>query len=93
MQNRLLDLLQKSFSSIDGTGKMPIPQELFFLVGWASCPSYLFLQEVYCIINSSCYFVNFIIKTITWETSILPMDYNSYHVRSIAHNTIAGAGL
>jgi len=34
-----LDLLQKSFSSIDGTGKMPIPQELFFLVGWASCPS------------------------------------------------------
>ena len=42
-----LDLLQKSFSSIDGTGKMPIPQELFFLVGWASCPSYLFLQEVY----------------------------------------------
>jgi len=25
----LLDLLQKSFSSIDGTGRMPIPQELF----------------------------------------------------------------
>jgi len=42
-----LDLLQKSFPSIDGTGKMPIPQELFFLVGWASCPCYLFLQEVY----------------------------------------------
>jgi hypothetical protein len=35
----ILDLLQKSFSSIDGTGKIPIPQELFFLVGWASCPS------------------------------------------------------
>jgi hypothetical protein len=33
-----LDLLQKSFSSIDGTGKMPIPQELFFLVGWAEEP-------------------------------------------------------
>ena len=42
-----LDLLQKSFSSINGTGKMPIPQELFFLVGWASCPSYLFSQEAY----------------------------------------------
>ena len=42
-----LDLLQKSFSSIDGTGKMPIPQEKITLVGWASCPSYLFLQEVY----------------------------------------------
>jgi hypothetical protein len=34
-----LDLLQKSFSSIDGTGKMAIPQELFFIVGWPSCPS------------------------------------------------------
>ena len=26
---------------------MPIPQEKITLVGWASCPSYLFLQEVY----------------------------------------------
>ncbi|WP_242720331.1 class I SAM-dependent methyltransferase [Microcoleus vaginatus] len=35
----LIKLLQKSFSSIEWTGKMPISQELFFLVGWASCPS------------------------------------------------------
>src|SRR4028119_1311916 len=46
-----IHLLQKSFSSSEGTGKMPIPQELFFLVGWASCPSYLFLQEVYCMLR------------------------------------------
>ncbi len=29
------------------TGKMPVPQKLFILVGQASCLSYLFLQEVY----------------------------------------------
>ncbi|MEG4346231.1 hypothetical protein QUB70_23555 [Microcoleus sp. A003_D6] len=27
---------------------MPIPQEKKLFVGWASCPSQLFLQEVYC---------------------------------------------
>jgi hypothetical protein len=31
LRSHPVDLLQKSFSSIDGTGKMPIPQELFFL--------------------------------------------------------------
>ena len=33
-----IDLLQKSFSSIHGTGKMPIPQEKINLVGWAGEP-------------------------------------------------------
>ncbi|MEG4036512.1 hypothetical protein QUA03_22090 [Microcoleus sp. S36b_A4] len=31
LRSHPVDLLQKSFLSIDGTGKMPIPQELFFL--------------------------------------------------------------
>ncbi|MEG4120751.1 hypothetical protein QUA43_25185 [Microcoleus sp. N9_B4] len=32
LRSHPVDLLQKSFSSIDdGTGKMPIPQELYFL--------------------------------------------------------------
>jgi hypothetical protein len=34
----LLDLLQKSFSSIDETGSPAVPQDLFFLVGWAGEP-------------------------------------------------------
>jgi len=26
---------------------MPIPQELFFLVGWASCPSHQWMKRIF----------------------------------------------
>jgi len=38
MSPGLLDLLQKSFSSIDGTGSSAHPTRVIFFVGWAEEP-------------------------------------------------------
>ena len=40
-------LLSRPLAKITRTGKMPIPQELFFLVGWASCPSNKFMKMTF----------------------------------------------
>ena len=37
----------RPLAKITRTGKMPIPQELFFLVGWASCPSNKFMKRTF----------------------------------------------
>ncbi len=37
----------RPLAKITRTGKMPIPQELFFLVGWASCPSHKFMKRTF----------------------------------------------
>ena len=37
----------RPLAKIIRTGKMPIPQELFFLLGWASCPSYQLRKRIF----------------------------------------------
>jgi len=37
----------RPLAKITRTGKMLIPQELFFLVGWASCPSNKFMKRTF----------------------------------------------
>jgi len=50
--NILLAVTQSSaknrpLAKIAGTGKMPIPQEVFSLVGWASCPSENLIKKTF----------------------------------------------
>ena len=37
----------RPLAKIIRTGKMPIPEELFFLVGWASCPSHQLRKRIF----------------------------------------------
>ncbi len=40
-------LHNRPLAKIAGTGKMPIPQKVFSLVGWASCPSENLLKRTF----------------------------------------------